>query len=138
MLTTDSLGAIRAFRALQIVTLIFFKKTFRRTSLWHILCEQMSCQLSEYTQKFLGIIPQKIDPAQQESSKDFSRDSKLPFPKLITFILSIVASGRTKGVDVKSGEFFRNAGRSGLWHDAKAIHRSTLTKARRKVPWPIF
>ena len=138
MLTTDSLGAIRAFRALQIVTLTFFKKTFRRTSLWHSLCEQISCQLNEYAQKFLRIIPQKIDPAQQESSKDFSRDSKLPFPKLITFILSIVVSGRTKGVDVKSGEFFRNAGRSGLWPDAKAIHRSTLTKARRKVPWPIF
>lgn len=102
------------------------------------MCEQISCQLSEYTQKFLKLIPQKIDPTKQESFKDFSRDSKLPFPKLITFILSIVASGRTKGVDVKSGEFFRNAKRSGLWPEVTAIHRSTFTKARRKVQWRIF
>lgn len=39
---------------------------------------------------------------------------------------------------MKSGEFFRNARRSGLWSDVKAIHRSTLTKARRKLEWPIF
>lgn len=57
---------------------------------------------------------------------------------LITFILSITASGKSKGVDVKSGEFFRNAKRSGLWPDAEAIHRSTLTKARSKVDWQIF
>jgi hypothetical protein len=41
-------------------------------------------------------------------------------------------------VDVKSGEFFRNANRSGLWPEAEAIHRTTLTKARRKVDWTIF
>jgi hypothetical protein len=74
----------------------------------------------------------------KQSPKDFSRDSRLPFSKLITFILSIVASGTNRGVEVKSGEFFRNAARSGLWPDAKAIHRSTLTKARCKVPWTIF
>ena len=39
---------------------------------------------------------------------------------------------------MKSGEFFRNAHRSGLWFEAKAIHRSTLTKARSKVDWQIF
>jgi hypothetical protein len=72
------------------------------------------------------------------SPKDFTRDSKLTFPKLITFILSITASGKTKGVDTKSGEFFRNAKRSGLWPDAEAIHRSTLTKARSKIDWRIF
>lgn len=57
---------------------------------------------------------------------------------LITFILAITANGKSKGVDVKSGEFFRNAKRSGLWPDAEAIHRSTLTKARSKVDWQIF
>ena len=49
-----------------------------------------------------------------------------------------MASGTSKGVDVKSGEFFRNANRSGLWPEAEAIHRTTLTKARRKVDWTIF
>lgn len=41
-------------------------------------------------------------------------------------------------MDIKSGEFFKNARRSGLWPDAEAIHRSSLTKARKKVPWEIF
>jgi len=41
-------------------------------------------------------------------------------------------------VDTKSGEFFKNARRSGLWPDAEAIHRSALTKARKKVPWQLF
>jgi len=41
-------------------------------------------------------------------------------------------------VDTKSGEFFKNARRSGLWPDATAIHRSSLTKARKKVSWKIF
>ena len=39
---------------------------------------------------------------------------------------------------MKSGEFFRNAKRSGLWLDAEAIHHSTLSKARSKVDWQIF
>lgn len=35
-------------------------------------------------------------------------------------------------------EFFRSAGRCGLWDDANAPHRSNVTRARRKVPWTIF
>lgn len=57
---------------------------------------------------------------------------------LITFILSLTVSGKSKGVDVKSGEFFRNAGRSGLMPEAEPIHRSTFTKSRSKVDWRIF
>ncbi|WP_237671475.1 IS4 family transposase [Desulfomonile tiedjei] len=56
----------------------------------------------------------------------------------MTFILSIAASGKGKGVDMKSGEFFRHARILGLWPDAEAIHRSALTKARKKVDWRIF
>ena len=41
-------------------------------------------------------------------------------------------------MDTKSGDFFKNARRSGLWPDAEAVHRSTLTKARKKVPWQFF
>lgn len=89
-------------------------------------------------QKFFEIIPKEIDPSKKQAPEDFSRDSKLTFPKLITFILSIVASGAAKGVDGKSGEFFRSAKRSGLWPSAEAIHHSTLSKARRKVSWTIF
>lgn len=88
--------------------------------------------------QLVKLIPQKINPTDKKSFKDFSRNSKLPFPKLITFILSISASGKSKGVDSKSGDFFKSADRSGLWLNSKAIHRSTLTKARAKVEWEVF
>jgi hypothetical protein len=49
-----------------------------------------------------------------------------------------VASGRATGVEGKSREFFKNARRSGLWPDAKAVHRSSVTKARHKISWTLF
>jgi hypothetical protein len=42
------------------------------------------------------------------------------------------------GVDIKSGDFFRNARRSGIWPDAEAVHRSGISLARNKVPWTVF
>ena len=42
----------------------------------------------------------------------------------MTFLLSMVASGKAQGVDGKSGEFFKQARRSGLWSEANAVHRS--------------
>jgi len=50
----------------------------------------------------------------------------------------MVGSGKGKGVDVKSGEFFRAARRAGLWPDAQPVHHSALTRARRKMPWQIL
>lgn len=88
--------------------------------------------------RLLGLIPTEIASIYRKSEKHFTRKSKLPFSKLITFVLSITSSGKSKGVDSKSGEFFKNARRSGLWPDAEAIHRSTVTKARNKVPWEVF
>lgn len=68
----------------------------------------------------------------------FCRNRKLPFPKLVIFLLSMVAGGKAKGVDVKSGEFFRAAKRSGLWPQAEAVHHSAVSKARKKLHWHIF
>ncbi len=79
-----------------------------------------------------------IDPESKQSPKDFTRLRKLPSQKLVTFILSLCAGGKNKGVDIKSGEFFKNARRSGLWPDAEAIHRSALSRSRKKLPWAIF
>jgi len=53
-------------------------------------------------------------------------------------LLSIVSSGKAKGVEVKSGEFFRAAKRSRLWPEAEAVHHSALSKARKKVHWQVF
>lgn len=49
-----------------------------------------------------------------------------------------MASGKQQGVDGKSGAFFQQARRSGLWPDAEAVHRSAVTKARAKLPWKAF
>jgi len=87
---------------------------------------------------FLDLIPENIDPEIKQSPKHFTRTRKLPFQKLITFILSLCASGKSSGVDIKSGQFFKNARRSGLWPEAEAVHRSSLSRSRKKLPWNVF
>ncbi len=117
---------------------VFFNKLIQRRSLWHSNCFHNVCQLSDYAQHFINLIPEDIDPSKKYAPIDFTRNRYLPFPKLITFILSLAASGTNQGVDIKSNQFFKNARRSGLWFDATAVHRSSVSKARRKVPWQIF
>ena len=87
---------------------------------------------------FLDLIPRKLDPDLKESPRDFTRERKLPLAKLIAFILSLSAGGKRGGVDTQAGTFFTAARRSGLWPEAGAVHRSSLTRARRKVPWTVF
>ena len=72
------------------------------------------------------------------SPKAFVRQSKLTLPTLFIFLLSLTASGKSQGVDGKAGAFFRQARRSGLWPEAEAVHRSTVTKARAKLSWTAF
>jgi hypothetical protein len=91
-----------------------------------------------YFNKFNNLIPKEIKPEYKQSKSDFTRNRKLPFRKFLTLILSTVSGEKNMGVDTKSGIFFRNARRSGLWPSATAIHRSSLTKARRKVSWKCF
>ena len=105
---------------------------------WHSLCFEGSCQLDDFSQEFLGIIPRQNEPSKKLASQHFTRNRKLTFPKLVPFLLSIVASAKAKGVEVKSGEFFRAAKRSGLWPEAEAVHHSAISKARKEVHWHIF
>ncbi|MBT4722948.1 hypothetical protein HOB30_04250 [Candidatus Falkowbacteria bacterium] len=46
--------------------------------------------------------------------------------------MSLTCSGKNNGVDIKAGEFFNNAKRCKIWNNIEQIHRSTLTKARKK------
>lgn len=62
----------------------------------------------------------------------------MPFNKLVTLILSLSGSGTNQGVDTKAGLLFKNARRCGLWPDTPTVHRSTITKARAKIPWNVF
>ena len=92
----------------------------------------------DYLNKFMSLIPQKIDDKFKSSPEDFTRNSKLTFPKTVVFTLYAVASGKSKGIDTKSGEFFKNARRSHLWVETDAVHRSAITKAREKINWRCF
>ena len=85
------------------------------------------------------MIPQRF--ASREfllSPRAFVRQSKLPLPSLVVFLLFLVGGGKHEGVDGKAGAFFRQARRSGLWPEARAVHRSTVTKARAKLSWTGF
>lgn len=119
-------------------TSFLLQESHWRSTSWHRSCHENSCQIAGVVANFLSLIPRKIDPESKRSAKDFTRNRKLPLPKLIAFILSLTASGKSKGVDIKSGEFFRAARRSGLWPEAEEVHRSGFSRARSKVPWTIF
>ncbi|MFZ5437701.1 MAG: transposase, partial [Patescibacteria group bacterium] len=56
----------------------------------------------------------------------------------MTLLLSVVASGKGKGIDLKTVEFLNNAKLSGIWTNISDIHRSALTRARKKLGWTIF
>ena len=87
---------------------------------------------------FLQLISNGLSGNSQTSPKAFTRQRKLPLPKLFLFLLFLTAGGKSQGVDGKSGAFFRHARRSGLWPEAEAVHRSAVTKARAKLSWTAF
>jgi hypothetical protein len=89
-------------------------------------------------EKLLDLIPSSIPLKYKLNDKNFIRDRKLPLPKLIAFILHLSSCNRKDGIDIRSAEFFKNARRSDLWPDAEAVHRSSVTKARKKVSWQLF
>lgn len=49
-----------------------------------------------------------------------------------------MTSDKSDGVDIHSGEFFKQARRSDCWPDAEAVHRSAVTKARSRLKWSVF
>ena len=113
--------------------------SYGNPSSWHNPCSENSCQLSSILAAFLQLISNHLSSQNVKTSpKAFSRHRKLPLPILVIFLLSLTASGKSQGVDGKSGAFFRQARRSGLWPAAEAVHRSAVTKARAKLSWTAF
>lgn len=95
--------------------------------------------LSSLFDAFLQLIPHRLSSTTfLLSPRAFVRQCKLTLPSLVVLVLSLTASGKSQGVDGKVGAFFRQARRSGLWPDAEAVHRSTVTKARAKLSWTAF
>lgn len=92
----------------------------------------------DFYERLLTLFVHFVQTITKKRSQDFSRRRKLPLGKLIVVLISLVASGRDKGVATKLGEFFTLARRSGLWPEGQSPHRSALTKARAKIPWQAF
>lgn len=94
-------------------------------------------QTAGFVENILTFFSSGIDPHPEQNPKHFTRKRKLPFARLLVFLLHLVC-GDTKGVDIKSGLFFKMARRSGMWPDAKPASRGAVTKARKKMHWQVF
>ena len=94
-------------------------------------------QATGFLEDILTFFSSGIAPHPEQNPKHFSRKRKLPFTRLLVFVLHLVC-GDTKGVDIKSGLFFKMARRSDMWPDAKPASRGAVTKARKKMHWRVF
>jgi hypothetical protein len=94
-------------------------------------------QTAGFVENILAFFSSGIGSHPEQNPKHFSRKRKLPFARLLVFVLHLVC-GDTKGVDIKSGLFFKMARRSEMWPDAKPASRGAVTKARKKMHWRVF
>ncbi len=94
-------------------------------------------QTTGVLENILTFFSSGISPDPQQDPKHFNRKRKLPFERLVVFILHVV-SGDTKGIDIKSGLFFKTARQSGMWTGAQHATRSAVTRARKKLHWKVF
>ena len=109
----------------------------KRRRLWHRTCVKFACQTTGFLENILTLFSSGMSPDPEQDPKHFQRQRKLPFERLLTFVLHLVG-GDTKGVDIKSGLFFKMARRSGVWLNAQQVTRSAVTKARKKLSWKVF
>ena len=98
----------------------------------------MSTGIVNYYQRFTALFSDIPHSLTKQRPQDFTRSRLLPLHRLIPFVLSLVASGKDKGVDTKIGDLFTHARRSGLWPEAESVHRSAVSKARAKLDWQAF
>ena len=94
-------------------------------------------QTTGFLENILTFFSSGISPHPEQNPKHFLRKRKLPFTRLLVFVLHLVC-GDTKGVDIKSGLFFKMARRSEIWLDAMPASRGAVTKARKKMHWRVF
>ncbi len=62
----------------------------------------------------------------------------MPLSRIFSFILSISSNGGNKGLGIKISEFFKNASRANLIEDVDTINKSSVIKARNKIPFEEF
>ncbi len=110
----------------------------KRSLTWReYVCDSNPALISVFNQ-FLSLIPQRIPERFLQNETHFSRDRKMPFSQLVSFVFSASASDKNNGLNIKIGEFAKQARRSGLLPYANACGAGALSKARAKVPWQAF
>ena len=88
--------------------------------------------------EFSALIPLLLPDHSDHDPQHFTRERKLPLPKLISFVLSLAASGAEQGMAMLFEQFAANACDQGAWPRADVVHASALTKARAKLSWSVF
>jgi hypothetical protein len=110
----------------------------KRSLTWREYVHDLNPTLESVFNQVVSLIPQRIPDRFLQKESHFSRDRKLPFAQLVSFLLSASASDKNNGLNIKIGEFAKQARRSGLLPDADAYSAGALSKARAKVPWQAF
>lgn len=119
-----------------IITCAIF--CLQRSLTWREYVSDSKSSLQFAYNQILALIPETIPEQFRLNSKDFSRDRNLPFPQLVSFLLSASASDKNCGLSSKIPEFFKHARRSGIFPSAKPCVPAAVRKARAKIPWQLF
>lgn len=109
-----------------------------RSLTWREYVPDSDCALSQAYDQILSLIPETIPERFRIKPVDFTRERKISFPQLISFILSAAASDKESGLNIKMGEFFKAARRSGLLPNAQSCDASSIREARAKIHWQAF
>jgi hypothetical protein len=106
---------------------------------WREYVSDSKSPLQSAFNQLLSLIPENIPERFRLNTKDFSRNRCLPFPQLVSLLLSASASHKDCGLLSKIPEFFKHAKRSLLLPSStKPCVPAAVRKARAKVPWQVF
>lgn len=94
--------------------------------------------LQNLCHSIFAVIPEIPQFPSPTGKRAFIRDRKLPFNKTIATTLSVVNSGKNRGLSGKIDDFVSRANLNKLWPDATPFDRTALSKARKKVDWREF
>lgn len=110
----------------------------QRSLTWREYVSDSNSSLQSVYNQLISLIPETIPDKFRINTKDFSRNRNLPFPQLISLLLSSSASDKDCGLLSKIPDFFKNAKRSEILPFAKPCVPAALRRARAKVPWQVF
>lgn len=95
-------------------------------------------QLQNLCHSIFAIIPESPAFPSPSGKPTFVRDRKLSFKNTIATILSIVNSGKNRGLDGKIDDLITRANQNQLWPASVRFDRSSIYKARKNIDWKEF